>query len=164
MREFLVGEEVFDCRLGVGFLGDLAGEVVVPGPVQPGTEEILGEVCVTSSRSSLLASAEEGFAERYGLGVSEAEDGLGVADSRGGVWFLSDCVREDVPLGVVTVLFDVFVLVAALHAVGVGLLERVEDPMHPAVRVVVCSDSGTAGIEAGLGERIHAEVVVLERE
>ena len=70
--EFLVGEEVFDDRLGVG-------------------------LCVTSSCSCLLASAEEGFAERYG--VSEAEDGLGVADSRGGVWFLSNCVREDVPLG-----------------------------------------------------------------
>ena len=120
--------------------------------------------CVTSSRSRHIASAEEGFAERYGLGVSEAEDRLGVAGTRGGVWFLSDCVGEDVPLGVVAVLFDLFVLVAALHAVGVGLLERVEDPMHPAVRIRVFSDSGAAGIGAGLGERIHAEVVVLERE
>ena len=148
MVEFLVREEVLDDRLGVGFLGDLAGEVVVSGPAQSGTEEILGEVRVTSSRSRLLASAEEGFAERYGLGVGEEEDRLGVAGTCRGVWFLSDCVREDVPLGIVTVLFDVFVLVAALHAVGVGLLKRVEDPMHPAVRVRVRSDSGAAGIEA----------------
>ena len=80
------------------------------------------------------------------------------------MWFLSDCAREDVPLGVVTVLFHVFVLVAALHAVGVSLLEGVEDAMHPAVRVRVRSDSGAAGIDAGLCERIHAEVVILERE
>ena len=142
--------EVFDDRLGVGFLGDLAGEVVVPGPVQPGTEEILGEVCVTSSCSRLLASAEEGFAERSGLGVGEAEDRLGVAGTCGGVWFLSDCAREVFPLGVVAVLFHVFVLVAALHAVGVSLLKGVEDPMYPAVRVRVRSDSGAAGIDAGL--------------
>ena len=57
-----------------------------------------------------------------------------------------------------------FVLVSALHAVGVNLLEGVEDPMHPAVRVRVCSDSGAAGIDARLCERIHAEVVILERE
>ena len=43
------------------------------GPAQSGTEEILGEVRVTSSRSRLLVSAEEGFAERCGLGVSEAD-------------------------------------------------------------------------------------------
>ena len=88
---------MFDDRLGVGFLGDIAGVVVVFTPAQSGTEKILGEVRVTSSRSRLLASAEEGFAERYGLGVGEAEDGLGVAGTRGGVLFLSDCVREDVP-------------------------------------------------------------------
>ena len=43
----------------------------------------MGEVRVTSSRSRLLASAEEGFAELYGLGVGEAEDGLGVAGTLG---------------------------------------------------------------------------------
>ena len=53
-------------------------------------EEILSEVRVTRSLSRLLASAEEGFAERYGLGVGDAEAGLGVAGTCGGVWFLSD--------------------------------------------------------------------------
>ena len=71
---------------------------------------------------------------------------------------------EDVPLGVVAVLFHVFVLVAALHAVGMSLQEGVENSMHPAVRVRVRSDSGAAGIDVGLCERIHAEVVILERE
>ena len=92
---------MFDGRLGVGFRGDLAGEVVVPGPAQSGTEKILGEVRATRSRSRLLASAEEGFGERYGLGVSEAENRLGVAGTRGGVWIPSDCIGEDVPLFVV---------------------------------------------------------------
>ena len=53
----MVREEVFDDRLGVGFRGDLAAEVVVPGPAQSGTEEILGKVLVASPRSRLLASA-----------------------------------------------------------------------------------------------------------
>ena len=53
---------------------------------------------------------------------------MGVAGTRGGVLFLSDCVGEYVPLGVVVVLFLEFVLVAALSAVGVRLLESVEDP------------------------------------
>ena len=73
---------MFNDRLAVGFRGDLAGEVVVPGSAQSGTEEILDKVRVTSSRSSLLASAEEGFAEQYGLGVGEAVYGLDVAGIR----------------------------------------------------------------------------------